>query len=262
MPVRASKLLKDWAGEGYVTQEQYQRLKQETVSDLRTTNIFLRIVLFLFTLIGVGAAAALFFVVFLQHSSDQTSGVFLMIGAVVCYAAAEFAASQGRLYRYGIEEALAACSVGFLYFGMQAAFFSGRWYSPGQSGLHSLVPATCIVLSLWIWRRFGLWYAFPAAMVFAVLLAGNWASSNPAQHGIVAALYAIGTHRCNRDTLPPSPPTRSMKIFRSRKRFSGSASIWPSISSSLRWICPRNGGEAVRIPHLNSRGRSTGRRGC
>ena len=135
--VRASKLLKDWAGEGYITQEQYQRLKQETVSDLRTTNIFLRIVLFLFTLIGVGAAAALFFVVFLQHSSDQTSGIFLMIGAVVCYAAAEFAASQGRLYRYGIEEALAACSVGFLYFGMQAAFFSGRWYSPSQSGFHS-----------------------------------------------------------------------------------------------------------------------------
>ena len=55
--LRARKLLKDWAGEGFLTEAQYQRLEQETVSDLRTTNIFLRLVLFLFTLIIVGAAA-------------------------------------------------------------------------------------------------------------------------------------------------------------------------------------------------------------
>ncbi len=55
--LRARKLLTDWAGEGFLTQEQYQRLEQETVSELRTTNIFLRLVLFLFTLISVGAAA-------------------------------------------------------------------------------------------------------------------------------------------------------------------------------------------------------------
>ena len=116
--LRARKLLKDWAGEGFITQEQYERLKQETVSELRTTNIFLRLVLFLFTLISVGAAAGLFFTVFLPHSSEQTSGIFLLIFAAVCYAAAELAVSQGRLYRYGIEEALAVCSVGFLCVGM------------------------------------------------------------------------------------------------------------------------------------------------
>ena len=79
--VRARKLLKDWAGEGFITQEQYERLEQETVSELRTTNIFLRIVLFLFTLISVGAAAGLFLTVFLPHSSEQASGIFLLICA-------------------------------------------------------------------------------------------------------------------------------------------------------------------------------------
>ncbi len=74
--LRARKLLKDWAGEGFLTKEQYQRLEQETVSELRTTNIFLRLVLFLFTLISVGAAAALFFVVFLSRPSEQTIGIF------------------------------------------------------------------------------------------------------------------------------------------------------------------------------------------
>ena len=70
--LRARKLLKDWVGEGFLTKEQYQVLEQETVSDLRTTNIFLRLVLFLFTLIIVGAAAGLFFVVFLSRPSEQT----------------------------------------------------------------------------------------------------------------------------------------------------------------------------------------------
>ena len=190
--LRARKLLADWAGEGLLTKEQYQRLKQETVCELRTTNIFLRIVLFLFTLISVCAAAALFLSVFLPHSSDQTNGIFLLICAALSYAAAELAVSQGHLYRYGIEEALAVCSVGFLYAGMQAAFFSGTSYSPNPNAFHSLVPAVCALFSLWIWRRFGLRYAFPAAMIFAVFLPAYWTSSHSAQHVIVALLYAIG----------------------------------------------------------------------
>jgi uncharacterized membrane protein YgcG len=48
------------------------------------------------------------------------------------------------------------------------------------------------VLSLWIWRRFGLSYAFLVAMIFVVFLPGNWTASHSAQHVIVAALYAAG----------------------------------------------------------------------
>ena len=190
--LRARKLLTDWAGEGFLTQEQYQRLEQETVSELRTTNIFLRLILFLFTLISVGAAVALFFRIFLAGSSEQTDGIFLLIFAAVCYAAAEVAVSQARLYRYGIEEALAVCSVGFLCVGMQLALFSGRPYSPKPDAVQFLVPAAGAVFSLWIWRRFGLWYAFLAAMIFVLFLPGYWTSSHAAQHVIVALLYAIG----------------------------------------------------------------------
>src|ERR1700693_440922 len=99
--VRTRNLLKDWAGEGFLTEAQYQRMEQETVCELRRTNIFLRLVLFLFTLIIVGAAVALFFVVFLsQPAFEQSTGVFLLIFAAISYAAAELAVSQARLYRY------------------------------------------------------------------------------------------------------------------------------------------------------------------
>ena len=190
--LRARKLLADWAGEGLLSDAQYQRLEQELVSELRTTNIFLRLILLLFTLIGVGAAAALFFEVFLSRPSQQTSGIFLLIFAAVCYAGAEVAASQARLYRYGIEEGLAICSVAFLSVGIEDALFSGALYSPKPDEVHFLVAAAGGVVSLWIWRRFGLWYAFLAAMIFAVYLPGYWTPSHSAQHVIVALFYVIG----------------------------------------------------------------------
>jgi hypothetical protein len=190
--LRARKLVKDWTGEGFLTKAQYERLERETPSDLRTTNIFLRLVLFLFTLIGVGASAGLFFEVFLSRPSQQTFGIFFLIFAAVCYAAAEVAVSQAHLYRYGIEEALALCSVGFLCEGLQVVLFSGVPYSPTPDAAQAVVPAAGGLFSLWIWRRFGFWYAFPAAMIFAIFLPGYWSSSHSAQHVIVAAFYATG----------------------------------------------------------------------
>jgi hypothetical protein len=190
--LRARNLLKDWAGEGFLTEAQCQRVEQETVCEFRRTNIFLRLVLFLFTLIIVGAAVALFFVVFVPQSAGQNAGILLLIFAAVSYGAAEVAVFQARLYRYGIEEALAACSVGFLCAGMQGALFGGFLYSPKPDGTESLVPAAGAIASLWIWRRFGLPYAFLAAMIFLLWLPGYWTSSHSAQHVIVAAFYAVG----------------------------------------------------------------------
>jgi hypothetical protein len=190
--LRARNLLKDWAGEGLLTEVQYQRMEQETVCELRRTNIFLRLVLFLFTLIIVGAAVALFFVVFRPQPTAQPTGILLLIFAAISYAAAEFAVSQARLYRYGIEEALAGCSVGLLCAGMQFAFFENRAYSPASHGMEFLVPAAGAMASLWIWHRFGFPYAFLAAMIFVIFVPAYWTSSHSAQHLIVAALYAAG----------------------------------------------------------------------
>ena len=104
--LRARGFLADWAGEGLLTPQQHQHLEKETVSGLCTTNIFLRLVLFLFTVVSVGAAAGLFYTVFLSRPSQQALGLPLLIFSAICYAAAEIAASRFRLYRYGIESRL------------------------------------------------------------------------------------------------------------------------------------------------------------
>ncbi len=188
--LRARKFLTQWTGDGYLSKEQYQRLEQDTVSDLRTTNIFLRLVLFFFTMIGVAAAVALFFTIFLSRPSQQTTGIFLLIFAAVSYTAAEVAVNQARLYRYGIEEALAVCSVAFLCAGLGLAFFSAVPYSSRE--IEFVIPAVGAIASLWIWYRFNLWYAFPAAMIFAIFLPGYWTPSHSAQHVFISVFYAAG----------------------------------------------------------------------
>jgi hypothetical protein len=188
--LRARKHLTQWTGDGLLSKEQYQRLEQDTVSDLRTTNVFLRLVLFFFTVIAVAAAFGLFFKIFLSPPSEQTTGIFLLIFAVVSYAAAEMAVAQARLYRYGIEEALAVCSVAFLCVGLEF-FFSIESHNFSRE-LESVVPAVGAIASLWIWYRFNLWYAFPAAMMFAIFLPGHWTPSHSAQHVFISVLYAAG----------------------------------------------------------------------
>ncbi len=188
--LRARKLLTEWTGDGDLSKEQCQRLEQDTVSDLRITNIFLRLVLFFFTIIAVAAAVALFFTVFLSRPSQQTTGIFLLIFAAVSYTAAEVAVSQARLYRHGIEEALAVCSVAFLCAGLGFAFFSGVPYSSRE--IQFVIPAVGAIASLWIWYRFNLWYAFPAAMIFAIFLPDYWTLSRSAQLVFIAVFYAAG----------------------------------------------------------------------
>jgi uncharacterized membrane protein YgcG len=188
--LRARNLLKQWSDDGSLSKELCQRLEQDTVSDLRTTNIFLRLVLFFFTVLGVAAAVALFFTIFLSRPSEQTTGIFLLIFAAVSYAAGEVAVTKARLYRYGIEEALAACSVAFLCVGLGFTFFSGVPYSSRE--IQFVVPAVGAVASLWVWYRFNLWYAFPAAMIFAIFVPSYWTLSHSAQHVFIAVLYAAG----------------------------------------------------------------------
>ncbi len=182
--IRTRDLLKDWAGEGFLTESQYHQMEQETGCELRRTNIFLRLVLFLFTLIIIGAAVALIFVI--SRPQNQSISILLLIFSGISYAAAEVAVSQARLYRYGIEESLSVCSVGFL---CAAVLFNA---SSATNGAAFLVPAVGAIASLWLWLRFGFHYAFLAVMIFVIWLPGYWTSSYTSRHLIVASLYTTG----------------------------------------------------------------------
>jgi hypothetical protein len=177
--VHAREFVKDWSGERFVTEEQCRVIEPETASDLKRTNIFLRLVLALFTAIIVGATVGLFFVMF-EPRGDAGIGTFLLVFAAGSYAAAEFSVATYRLYRHGIEEALLICSVGMLCGGLAVL------------SENAFAPAVGIAASVWIWHRFGLAYAPLGAMACVPWLASEWTSSWPARHVIVAAFFAVG----------------------------------------------------------------------
>lgn len=177
--LRDRDLLKDWLAEGLLNDGQYERMQQETPCRLRRTNGFLRAVLFLFTLVIISAGTGL---VFLLFSSGEQGAVefLLLLSGVICYGGAEFAVAKYRLYRYGIEEALAACSVGFVCAGVTHASRVGMGASVG------------VVASLWIWRRFGLWYGFLAAVIFVAFMPMESGVTREMYRVIVASIYAVG----------------------------------------------------------------------
>jgi membrane protein YdbS with pleckstrin-like domain len=189
--LRAHDLLAQWNKDGLLQKEQHERLEQDTASGLRTTNIFLRLVLLFFTIIAVAAAIGLFFVIVKPGDSGSTAGGFFLFFAILSYIAAEVAVSQARLYRYGIEEALAICSVALACLGLGCIVSSGGG-GHSEQGMLATVSVVGAMLSLWLWHRFGLWYTFAAAMIFALFPPMYWTSSHAAQRTVVCALYAVG----------------------------------------------------------------------
>ena len=186
--LHALKLITYWEGEGLLTQQQSQQLQAETVSDLRTTNVFLRAVLFFFTVVILVGATALFVVVFAGARSTDFIIPSLLL-SVACYAAAEWAVNQGRLYHFGIEEALVLCSIGTLFASLQL----GRdHFGAGSDHVEVVILAVCAAFALWTWQRFGYWYSFVVAMVFTAVTPHYITRSPAAQHALLAALYAAG----------------------------------------------------------------------
>jgi hypothetical protein len=185
--LRARKLLAEAKAEGLLTEAQYGQLARETVPSLRSTNLFLRIVLFFFTILCVAAATALFFVLF--QPPHQATGILWFLFAGLCYGGSEFTVREFRFYRHGIEEALAVGSIGYLCAGLEWVFgpLAGHPRSPV-----SLIAAAGALFSLWIWHRFGLWYSFLLAMICVLYVPSDWISSSSAYHAIVGAFYAVG----------------------------------------------------------------------
>ena len=124
---RARDLLMQWKQEGLLSQEQYQRLETGTISDLRTANIFLRLVLLLFTLIAVAATVALFFTLTDIPSSGVTAGLYLLV----------FSVYSPRIMRC-VASPLRARSC---HFGCGIALISGMPFLPPWSSQH-LFPRT------------------------------------------------------------------------------------------------------------------------
>ena len=156
--IRVERLVRDWNKSRLITDEQRDRMLPDVRVELRRTNLFLRITLFVLAFVIVNAATGLVGV--LLDLRDKPLGWLALIAGIVSFVAAEWAVREYRLYRFGIEEALAIASATFLVaFGALAL---GSIFKP----LYGFAAAA--IASFMVFRRFGYIYAGVAAIAFSV----------------------------------------------------------------------------------------------
>ena len=105
--IRVQRLVDDWTKSGLLVPEQRDRILPELQVNLRRTNMFLRVTLFVFGYLIVNALAGLF-VVTLNLSEDATMGL-AVFAAVAFFAVAQLLVQRSRLYHFGVEEVGGGC---------------------------------------------------------------------------------------------------------------------------------------------------------
>jgi len=161
--IRVQRMVHDWTASGLLGPEQRDRMLEDLQVDYRRTNVFLRVALFLFGFLIINA-----FVGLLAVTSDlrEGFGFLLMIAAAGVFFLAQWLIARYRVYRFGVEEAVAISAVTFFGFGC-AIFMRGGFSS--LRGFIGLAGAAFIVFT-----RFGYLYAGVAAVLFAGMIPFNF----------------------------------------------------------------------------------------
>src|SRR5436309_2742486 len=182
--VRLLALVREWMRSGLLDEAQGTRLGEELRTDLRRTNNFLRIVLFLFAGLIVGAAVLLALEV-LQIRDTPRITVVCGIAAVLCFGLAEILIAEFRLYRFGVEEALAVAAVVLLVIATGGMFERANFES-----IVAVMLTAGAIGSLGLYLRFGFVYAGIAAIACAALIPFQLVHAPSMQRLSAAAILA------------------------------------------------------------------------
>jgi hypothetical protein len=193
--IRVGRLVQDWARSGLLSEEQRDRIMPELKVDLRRTNVFLRGTLFLFTLLIVQSMIGLVMIAIGTTGDEAIAAVLLVIGSAANLALANVLVRRFRLYRFGVEEAMAVASA---IFAVAAAVFAVIVVvGPGYRGdAHMLVALSVgAAMSLALFLHFGFVYAAIAAMVLAACVpfvpGDNDAVHRVLSAAVLATVFAV-----------------------------------------------------------------------
>ncbi len=178
---------KAWARSGLITEAQLGIIHERTEHGLSQTNVFFRILFFLFTCIGVLAAVGLYFWFFKIRGTAALAASALFFGALG-YGTAELLVRRKSFYRYGIEEALALCSAPLVCWGIMTALpvpdHSHLWYVTSISLLFAAA-------AFWVYLRFGFLYAAVLSIASASAVPFHLSLPPAAEKIVLAAALAL-----------------------------------------------------------------------
>ena len=180
--IRLQRELADWTASGLLTAEQRGRIEPELRVDLRRTNRFLRITLFVFGFLIVNALTGL--VAVGVGFDEDAAMVVSLLASGGCLALAQMMVTRYRFYHFGVEEAAAVAAVSF--FAVAAGLVMTNTFSVFQA----LTAAA--IGSFIIFMRFGYVYAAIAATLFAAMVPFGLELSDTAERliGMVIMLTA------------------------------------------------------------------------
>lgn len=166
--IRVGRLVHDWTNSGLLTAAQRAQIAPELEVDLRRTNRFLRITLFIFGLLILQSMVGLLII---GMGGEEAAGFVLCASAAAAsFFAANMLATRFKLYRFGIEEAAAVASI--ILAGAAGALlvtiFTDRISDSDAVVLVALIAGAAASVAVFL--RFGLVYAAIIAMVLAACI--------------------------------------------------------------------------------------------
>lgn len=192
----------EWTRSGFIEKQQASALAKEVQPALKRTNIFFRIVLFLFTSLIAGASVLLVLFSLGITDRDATTATFI-IAAMVYFGLAEFIIDQFGVYRFGVEEAFAVIAVVLAIIAAVQLESNSDYRSMWGLGL-----SVGAIASLIVYGRLGFLYAGIAAIAFAALAPFSLIHALVAQRIVSASilfavfLIARRKHRIHGDDFP------------------------------------------------------------
>jgi hypothetical protein len=186
--VHAQADVRAWARAGLIDARQAAALEDDVRPSLKRTNGLLRAGLALFTLLIVAAAVLLVRQVF-SIWSDGPSAIVAGCAAAACLLLAEWLVASIRVYRYGVEEALAVAAV------VLSAVCADEALSAVTGGGHRYTDAVMWLTVLAaggaaIWRRYGFVYAAIGGLACAASIPFQVHATEASQRAVSALLLA------------------------------------------------------------------------
>jgi hypothetical protein len=184
--IRASARVREWTQSGLLEASQGATIEAGLRTDLKRTNRYLRIALFIFGTIVVVAAFGFWIVAFGMTREFAVAGSGIVAGIAFCVLA-QLLVVQFQLYRFGVEEAFAVWSVALLAGGV------GLLTSTGNNGELPMLLAlvTAAIASAFVFMRFGYIYAAFAGAVCAASAAFNLGLPSTAKRILSASVLLV-----------------------------------------------------------------------
>ena len=176
-----------WARSGLITDEQLAIIDARTDPGLNRTNVFFRILFFLFTSSCVQAVIG-FYAYVIRIRGEVTIACSALAFGVAMVGLAEYLVRRKSLYRYGIEEALALSGMALTCAGI-VILISQLHFEP-----RSFITTAAMLASagaFWLYLRFGFLYAAVISVACACIVPFQLSLPPASERTIVAMVLAL-----------------------------------------------------------------------